>query len=291
MKKSDMICQACGNQSLQHYLTVRDHFLSKEEFDLLHCIHCDMLTTYPVPEDISRYYDSEDYLSHQFTKKNLITALYKFIRDVQVNNKLDLIGSYHSAGSLLDVGCGTGYFLKTAQTNGYHVSGVEINTGARQVAQELIQIPIYASLSDIKESAFDIITLWHVLEHLPKPVTQFQRLHSLLSSKGTLLIAVPNYKSKDAVHYKEYWAGYDVPRHLYHFSQQSIHKLADKTGFIIERVVPMKYDSFYVSLLSERYKNSGPTAYINAFIQGMRSNMSASGSTEYSSLIYVLQKV
>ena len=291
MKHPKITCSVCQSDSLQPFLQVADHFLTKEKFSLLQCQHCDILHTSPVPDDISRYYDSTEYLSHQLEQKTLIARVYNYVKEIQVNKKIRLIQSFQRDGDILDVGCGTGYFINHSRSSGYKIAGVEINTQARLLAEDLNQIHIFRSLNEIQGSTYDVITLWHVLEHLPDPVDTLRKLYSLLTPGGTLFIAVPNFKSKDAATYKEFWAGYDVPRHLFHFSQKSMTLLSAKSGFQIVQIVPMKYDSFYVSLLSEGYRDSGILRYVKAFINGIKSNSAAAKTTEYSSLIYVLKKV
>ncbi|OIQ31070.1 MAG: methyltransferase [Bacteroidetes bacterium MedPE-SWsnd-G2] len=276
------------------FLTVKDYSVSGESFNLIYNESLDLLETSPKPSDnnLSAYYKSEDYISHTDSKRNLFESVYHVVRSIALNRKLKLINSFASKGkSLLDVGCGTGDFLKTAQSSGWNVTGVEPNDSARTIANQKTTNAVFdvAHLDTLSKSQFDVITLWHVLEHLPDLDQQLEKFKTLLKPNGVLVIAVPNYKSYDAVYYKEYWAAFDVPRHLWHFSQTSIKRLGEKFQFNLEKVLPMKFDAYYVSLLSEKHK-SGKMNVISGFFRGWLSNLKAMSSSEYSSLIYVLKK-
>ncbi|MCH7524649.1 MAG: class I SAM-dependent methyltransferase [Bacteroidetes bacterium] len=275
------------------YFTVKDHSVSGEVFQLLYDEDFDMLVTSPQPsvEKLPEYYKSQDYISHTDTQRNLFEKGYHFIRRVSLKKKLKLINSFSSQEqTLLDIGCGTGEFLKIAQQNNWTVFGIEPNEKARSIANKKTNNSVsdIEELSNFKPQSFDVITLWHVLEHLPRLEEHVSILKSLLKSNGTLIIAVPNYKSYDAKYYKEFWAAYDVPRHFWHFSQTSISKLFEKENMYVENRLPMKYDSYYVSLLSEKYK-SGWMNIFNAFRIGWLSNFKAIQSKEYSSLIYCIK--
>lgn len=275
------------------YLTVKDHSVSGEVFQLLYDDEFDMLVTSPQPseDELPKYYKSQDYISHTDTQRNLFEKLYHFIRRISLKKKLKLINLFFSEEKmLLDIGCGTGEFLKITQQNNWTVFGIEPNEKARSIANKKTNNSVsdIEELSNFKPQSFDVITLWHVLEHLPRLEEHISILKSLLKSNGTLIIAVPNYKSYDAKYYKEFWAAYDVPRHFWHFSQTSISKLFEKENMYIENRLPMKYDSYYVSLLSEKYK-SGWMNIFNAFRIGWLSNFKAKQSTECSSLIYCIK--
>ena len=202
-----------------------------------------------------------------------------------------MINSFQSeTKTVLDVGCGTGDFLLICKTNGWSVVGVEPNSKAKKLTKDKLQTDvIFENINEIKSNQFDVITLWHVLEHVPDLDEYILKLKLLLKPNGILVIAVPNYKSFDARYYKNFWAAFDVPRHLWHFSQKSIQLLFSKFNFKLEKVLPMYFDSFYVSLLSEKYK-SGSSNFIKAFFVGLYSNLKAISNNEYSSLIYILKK-
>lgn len=276
------------------YLNLKDHSVSGEEFQLVYNEQLEMLETFPQPseEQLPQYYQSEDYISHTDAKRNWFEKLYHFIKTIALKRKLKLINSFNSEDKkLLDVGCGTGDFLNLAKSNHWQVSGVEPNFNARAIANEKTDNSIFDidQLLKFQKHSFDVITLWHVLEHLPKLENHLAVIESLLKPNGRLVIAVPNYKSFDANYYKNNWAAFDVPRHLWHFSQKAISKLVEKKGMEVIKVEPMIFDAFYVSLLSEKYKN-GFMNPLKAFWIGWRSNSKAKRSGEYSSLIYIIKK-
>ncbi|MDD7915553.1 class I SAM-dependent methyltransferase [Polaribacter ponticola] len=284
-------------QNLQPFLNCKDHTVSNEVYQVTINKEYDMLVTKPVPKNLGDYYKSEDYISHTDSKKSILDKVYQAVKNITLKRKLKLIdtslfnqnSSSIPEKNILDVGAGTGDFLKVCKDNSWNVYGVEPDLGARNIASKK-GIILLEDLSKIKNKQFDIITLWHVLEHVENLEEYISTLKSLLTKDGKLIIAVPNYKSYDAKYYKEFWAAFDVPRHLWHFSQTSISKLFSKEDMMVEKTLPMKFDSYYVSLLSEKYK-SGKMNPIKSFYRGFISNMKARSSSEYSSLIYVLKKL
>lgn len=276
------------------YLSVKDHSVSGEEFQLIYNRQLEMLETFPQPSEkqLPKYYQSEDYISHTDAKRNLFEKAYHFIKTIALKRKLKLINSFNiEEKNLLDVGCGTGDFLKVAKDNNWNVLGVEPNLEARTIANKKTENSVFdiEQLLKFKKHSFDVITLWHVLEHLSKLEQHITILESLLKPNGRLIIAVPNYKSFDANYYKSYWAAFDVPRHLWHFSQKSISKLVQQKGMDLIKTEPMIFDAYYVSLLSEKYKN-GFMNPVKAFWIGWRSNLKAKRSGEFSSLVYIIKK-
>ncbi|GLB52916.1 methyltransferase [Neptunitalea chrysea] len=273
------------------FLTVKDHSVSKETFQLVLNTDLEMLETKPQPSEdaLPAYYQSEDYISHTDAKRSLFEKLYHLIKTYALVKKVKLIYSFKTKEKeLLDIGAGTGDFLKQAQSMGWSVCGVEPNASAIENAKKK-GIDLYSTLEVLPQKKYDVITLWHVLEHLPNLDEQIAKITYLLKPEGVIVIAVPNYNSYDANYYKEFWAAYDVPRHLWHFSKTSINKLFSKHAFRLVDVRPLIFDSFYVSLLSEKYK-TGKMNFISAFYVGLRSNVKAMRSKNYSSLIYVLKK-
>lgn len=278
----------------QVYLRVKDHSVSNEEFHLVFDSELDLLRTQPQPseEEQPRYYQSEDYISHTDAKRNWFEKLYHIIKSIALKRKLALVNSYVPyQGALLDVGCGTGDFLCSAIQNGWKVKGIEPNEQARTIANTKTDNNVYKpdQLFKFTREQFDVITLWHVLEHLPKLDDHLEIFKTILKPEGILIIAVPNYKSYDAHYYKSFWAAFDVPRHLWHFSRTSLHKIAKSHQMQVVNIKPMIFDAYYVSLLSEKYKN-GSMNPLKAFWIGWRSNLKARRTKEYSSLIYVLKK-
>lgn len=272
------------------YLKTKDYAISQEEFHLVYNKDMDMLITQPRPETLDKYYQSESYISHTDANSSLIEKLYQAVKKYSLGKKVKLINKYVKEGkTLLDFGAGTGDFLITAKNRNWSVAGVEPNSKARELAKTK-GMNLSSKLEMLKNNKYKVITLWHVLEHLPNLEEQIEELISRLGDEGILVIAVPNFRSYDAKFYKEFWAGYDVPRHLWHFSKTAIEKLFSKHELKITKIKPMIFDAFYVAMLSEKYK-TGKTNFLKAFCVGMWSNIKALGSGEYSSLIYVLKKV
>ncbi|MBC8766891.1 class I SAM-dependent methyltransferase [Arenibacter sp. BSSL-BM3] len=274
---------------MNQYLETKDYTLTGESFQLLHDPVLDMLVTKPQPEDLGKYYDSEDYISHTDSKKSLVDKIYQTVKGYNLKSKLSLIESYSSKEkTLLDVGAGTGDFLAVARRHGWEIFGVEPSVLAKRKASKK-DIELFENLDALPQKKFDVITLWHVLEHLPNLDEQISKLVGLLSDSGTLIVAVPNFKSYDAGYYKQFWAAFDVPRHLWHFSRNSVHRIFEKHGMKVVKVKPMIFDAFYVSLLSEKYK-TGRQNFVKALWSGFKSNLFAFRSKEYSSLIYIIQR-
>lgn len=274
----------------KHFLTLSDYSVSQETFDLYHDETLDMLITFPQPslENLGKYYKDENYISHTDSKRSLFEKMYHFMKGIALKNKLDLINLLQpEKGRILDIGAGTGEFLLVAQKNNWQIAGIEPNESAKLMARNK-GISFVNQTAELESSSFDVITMWHVLEHVPDLDKQIKELKRLLKPAGTLIIAVPNFKSFDAKHYGKFWAAYDVPIHFWHFSKKAIKLLFEKQEMKLEKMLPMKFDSFYVSLLSEKYK-TGKMNFIKAFCVGLQSNWKAKKSFEYSSLIYILK--
>ncbi|HEY9169160.1 MAG TPA: class I SAM-dependent methyltransferase [Lutibacter sp.] len=285
------------NSEKAHYLTCKDYTVSSKNFDLLYHPSLEMLETFPQPkaEELSEYYESDDYISHTDSKETAVEKLYQIVKKYALTNKLKLINSFKTTDkNLLDIGCGTGDFLLICKNDGWKITGVEPNAKAKITAEKKLRneeaSEIYAEINQLKiDSQFDVITLWHVLEHVPNLEIYILALKKLLKPNGILIVAVPNFKSYDANYYKQFWAAFDVPRHLWHFSKKSIQLLFAKQEMKVVKILPMWFDSFYVSLLSEKYKN-GKGNFFKAFYIGLISNIKAMSSKEHSSLIYILKK-
>lgn len=293
MYKKIEACPVCESKAFTNSSICKDHSVSGESFALVRCNQCGFVFTNPRPEEseLGRYYQSEDYVSHQNKANNPINFVYKLVRSKTLKDKEQLLSKYTDTGRLLDVGCGTGHFAVHAQRKGWSVTAVEKDKQARSIAKASLRSEVLDDLAQIPaKPKYNAITLWHVLEHLPDLNGTITRLRSLLKKEGRLFVAVPNKNSWDAQHYKEYWAAYDVPRHLYHFTQDTMRTLLKKHKLKIEAVVPMPFDAYYVAMLSEKYK-TGSNNYLTAFTNGRKSNQWAkTNHNDYSSLIYVIKK-
>lgn len=282
-------CPLCNSNNLLYYLTCKDYLVSKKEFTLDTCSSCGFIFTNPIPDItmLGEYYKSDQYISHSDTKKGLISRLYHWARKISVKKKWSLIEDYVARGTILDFGCGTGYFLSHANTKKWLCVGVEPDAGARAIAMDKVK-QVYNSLPN-ECPVFNVITLWHVLEHIPNLKEQLSHLIQNLESNGIIIIAVPNPKSFDAGFYGKDWAAYDVPRHLYHFKQTQMLDLLQSFGLKHLKTIGMPADSFYVSLLTEQRRNT-IWALPKAFCIGLFSNLRARFTSEYSSLIYIFKK-
>ena len=286
-------CPLCKSGQFRFAKQINDYSISQEQFSLDQCENCSLLFTNPRPaeNEIAPYYQHENYISHTDEGNTLVNRVYKLVRKITLKQKLSLINRLSAQkGKVLDIGCGTGYFLETALNNGWSITGVEVDEHARELANKKLNKQVVKSLSQVHDKGFNIITMWHVLEHVHQLDDYLNTIHTLLNSEGKLILALPNHQSLDAEKYGVKWAGWDVPRHLYHFSPASIKHLAAKYSLTVKEVLPMKFDAFYVSMLSEQYKGRGVLRYPLAIKNGMQSNSKAKKTGHYSSLIYVLSK-
>ncbi|MCG2610405.1 class I SAM-dependent methyltransferase [Flavobacterium sp. SM15] len=272
------------------FIHVQDYSVSGEHFDLLLDKELQLLKTHPQPslEKLPSYYESEDYISHTDAKRSLFEKIYHFIKRKAIRDKVKLITKLQpQKGTLLDIGAGTGDFLSEAKNQSWSITGIEPSSKAKAIAVSK-GVHFADALEALENHSFDVITMWHVLEHVPDLEKQIKELKRLLKPMGTIIIAVPNYKSFDAQHYGKFWAAYDVPRHLWHFSKTSIEKLFARENMQLVKILPMVFDSFYVSLLSEKYK-TGTMNFVQGFWTGLRSNLKAKQNREFSSHIYVIK--
>jgi len=285
-------CPVCEKGRLVPTLQTFDYFLTREPFELWTCNHCTYTTTHPFPplSQLGKYYQSEEYLSHSADQKGLINKIYKKLRNINLKQKYQHITKYAREGQLLDIGCGTGEFLHFMQKNNWQVEGIEPNEQARKFAIEKYNLKVNDEnqLKKLADHSFDVITMWHVLEHVPDLNERITEVKRLLAPKGTIVIAVPNLHSPDAKKYGKFWAGLDVPRHLHHFSPTSFEALAKLHHLNLVDMIPMKMDAYYVSMLSEKYMKHS-FVYFRAIMSGLLSNFNASKKNNYSSMIFVLK--
>ncbi len=265
----------------------KDYLISGEEYTLMKNHEYDMLVTSSIPSDLLKYYDSNEYVSHNNSKNTLFNFLYNSVKKWSFKRKRSLFYKNSTQQSILDIGAGTGEFLFYCKKHGMNISGVEPNEKARKQALSK-RVKLQPNIKNISHKQYDVITLWHSLEHIPNLFECVNQLKKCLVKDGKMFVAVPNFKSFDANHYKEFWAAYDVPRHLWHFSQKSIHLIFESVEMKVTKTHPLKFDSFYVSLLSEKHK-TGKMNFIKAFAVGLYSNIKAFRSNEFSSLIYQIE--
>lgn len=284
-------CPICGSNESELYLESKDYSTSKEPFSIRQCSGCSFRFTSPVPSEdkIGSYYESEDYISHTDSKKGVMNKVYHIVRKKAIRNKEYLIDTFNVEKSLLDIGCGTGDFLHFCKEHGWDILGLEPDAGARSIcAKKGVPVKDIDELHRLEDKSVSVITMWHVLEHVYHLNRDFDKIKSVLKDDGKLVVAVPNCSSYDAQKYGEFWAAYDLPIHLYHFRPNDIKTLAEKYDMKVDKILPMKYDAYYVSMLSEKYKGGN---LVNAFLTGAKSNRKANASNhQYSSQIYILSK-
>ena len=279
-----------SEENLSFYLHCQDHMVSKEKFELWKDEELDLLLTKPVPkkEAIEKYYQSEKYISHTDATKSLLDKVYQLVKRYTLWKKERLISSLRpDQGAILDIGAGTGDFLVKMKEKGWKVLGTEPNQNARDVSSKK-GIQLIETSESLKSESFDVITMWHVLEHVIDLEAQIKEIKRLLKKEGYLIIAVPNFKSYDAQYYKSFWAAYDVPRHIWHFSENAIKTFFSKYDINWQKTLPMKWDAYYVSLLSEKYKYGNVNPF-RAIYTALRSNYRAKTTNQYSSLLYILK--
>ena len=289
-------CPVCKNENLKLFLKGKDHFASKETFNIEQCETCGFLFTqdFPSEKNIDSYYVSDDYISHSDSRKGLMNKLYHQVRKYMLGRKTKLVEKQFSQkGTLLDIGAGTGYFANEMKNTGWAVAAIEKSVQARNFIKEKWNIDAQEdkALFEIPQHSVDVITLWHVLEHIENLNEVMQQLHKILQSNGTLFVALPNAASFDAKHYQSFWAAYDLPRHLWHFTPQTFALLASKHNFKIVKTKRMAFDVFYISLLSEKYREKSLGLLRAIFTASIGWISSVFNKNKASSLIYVFKKV
>lgn len=277
------------DNSEMHNIKVKDHAFSGEDFLLNFNSDYHLYKTTPIPANLSEFYPKENYISHNDKKRDLVSTLYRIVKGRSLVKKEKLCFSVlGKRGSIIDFGAGNGQFVAQLQKKFWKTQGVEPSAYAREMAKKN-SIELKETLSHTQDDKVDVITLWHVLEHIEDYSQAISSFHDKLNDQGFLILALPNYKSFDAKHYQSFWAAYDVPRHLWHFSKKSIERIAAQHNFMLVTTKPMVFDAFYICYLSSKYKNES-FPLLRGIALGLRSNLSGLFSGEYSSMIYILQK-
>ncbi|AGC76552.1 methyltransferase family protein [Nonlabens dokdonensis] len=271
----------------KYFLELKDHFLTQEKFDLYIDPETELIKTIPQPENLDPYYESEDYLSHDDNQDSFFARCYNFAKGFNLKSKTSLIRKFAQNGSVLDIGAGVGDLVLALKEAQLSATGFEPSEKARTVARNK-GVDLYASLNEVEANSFQLISMYHVLEHVPDVEKQKENILQLLKPNGVLILALPNYESFDAKYYNSYWAGYDVPRHLFHFNKKAVKSIFDKE-FEIIKMQPMWFDSLYVSILSSKYKKSA-FPFLSGIFIGLFSNLKAIFTNEPSSITYVLKK-
>jgi len=286
----------CKERRFSDQLICNDWLVSGKKFSVLTCINCHFAFTqdFPSEDEIGKYYEASDYISHTDTNIGIINKLYHVVRKISLNSKAKLINyvSGKKTGNLLDIGAGTGYFLNKIKQSGWNVTGIEKAEIPRQQTKERFGIECFESeyLFKTIPETFDIVTMWHVLEHVQNLNETVKQIHSILKPGGAAIIALPNKNSTDAKYYKENWAAYDVPRHLWHFSADDFEKLVNNHKFTLEKIKPMYFDGFYISMISEQNKGTKAATTIGLIKAWFLFLPSLLNKKKSSSLIYIIRK-
>lgn len=286
-------CPWCGSDKSQIHLWLKDEFLTHEDFQIYECKSCGLLYTEPRPDktEIGKYYQSETYYSHKENKKGFIPKIYETVKRVNLKRKYKLATKEMPKGKVLDIGCGVGDFLQIMETQGWDTMGIEPSEEAKAIATKRLNNKVLnpEEIDQLKDQSFDLITMWHVLEHLDNLKEEIQHIERLLKSKGRLVLALPNFKSYDAQFYNTQWAAYDVPRHLNHFCKESIVKIFRNSELKLIDTDKLKWDAYYISYMSEMYKRHSMPLLRGAY-RGWVSNRKAKKSQEWSSRVYIFEK-
>ena len=286
-------CPWCGSEKSQIHLWLKDEFLTKEDFQIYECKNCGLLYTEPRPdkEKIGQYYKSEAYYSHQENKKGFIPKLYESVKSVNLKKKYKIATKGLKRGKVLDIGCGVGDFLHTMEQMGWEGSGIEPSEEAKEIARKRVRAQIWQpqEIESLPDNSFDLITMWHVLEHVDDVKEEIRQLQRLVKKGGRLVLALPNFKSYDAQYYNAQWAAYDVPRHLNHFCKESIVRIFRDSSFELTRTDKLVWDAYYISYMSETYRNHS-LPLLRGMFRGLVSNCKARSSGEWSSKVYIFEK-
>ena len=270
--------------------SVRDELTSNDSFNLYwdkkrKIAWTDVSNT----KDLSKYYKSDQYISHNTMNKSFIQILYNVVRSIMFHYKYRTLKSFvKPLDKLLDIGCGVGNFLSFMGKKNLNVTGVENNSIALEICKKK-NLKVYDSIENLSDELFDIVSLWHVLEHLPRPNKIIEKIYDLLSSEGVLVIAVPNFSSHDREHYQNRWAALDVPRHLWHFTPDGLEEMLSSAGFELLKKNPLFFDVFYISFLSEKHKGN-KLAFILAAIKGCYFSILSFFTKKHSTISFVFKK-
>jgi len=208
-------------------------------YEVQRCGNCGMGKTMPFPsdEELEELYSASNYRDKDKGKRFIPPM--EWLVGLLRNRRLRAIERFIKKGTILDIGCGRGLLLKAARESGWEVYATEHNKDSASHAADILGIDVRSD--DIRNAgfesgSFDVISLWHVLEHLQDPQGVIEKCHDLLKPGGLLVIAVPNFASLQAIVSGRHWFHLDVPYHLYHFKLHSLEKLIGRSGFRIKKV-------------------------------------------------------
>lgn len=251
-------CNLCGSTEAEVAITAQDFLLERPDAQVqfVKCDRCGLFyqNPRPTPEEMMSHYPSnyEPFDLHPDDERS--SRLERIAVNYGLSKRRGLILRYRKSGRILDVGCATGLFLHVMNMDAnWDAHGVEPNNYAATIAQERYGLNVHhGTLEQAQYPArsFDVVTLWDVLEHVHDPAATLDEIHRILKSDGLLILRVPNGISRDAGLFKETWAGWDPPRHLYVFTPDTLTKLLAKQGYAILdlRSRSGSYPTFVLSL-------------------------------------------
>lgn len=290
------VCPVCGGTDFGHYMNCTDFYATGEHFEVCQCADCGFRFTdgAPVESEIGRYYETPDYISHSDTSKGLMNKVYHWVRSYMLSRKARLVAkaSGMERGTMLDYGTGTGYFANQMRKAGWTVRAIEKSAQAREFARTNFGLEVWSEqqMDQVPTGSLDVVTLWHVMEHVENLDRLWSEIDRWLRKDGTLIVAVPNCSGADEAIYGAHWAAYDVPRHLWHFVPPTMRRLAERKGYEMCQTLPMPFDAFYVSMLSEKYRGS-KAYFVKGMLSGARALVKAwADKNRSSSIIYVMRK-
>ena len=286
-------CPACGSPDIGSYTTITDHYYSKENFDIAACKGCGLRFTQnrPAPEEIGRYYDSENYASHDSGKKaSVFLKVYQMARDYMLGLKFNLVRQFKPEWKqVLDYGTGEGFFTEYLLKKGKDASGIEPSAVARENFKSRTGKTLFEDIDALPaDKTFQVITLWHVLEHIHTLRETMEKLTERLEQKGIIVIAIPNQKAKDLEAFGPHWAAWDVPRHLYHWDTDSLSAFMKSLGLVRIHTGQLPLDPFYIGMISARYAGKGA---VSGILTGLKSYFHGkSNPAEGSTLLTIWMK-
>ncbi|NUM79424.1 class I SAM-dependent methyltransferase [bacterium] len=248
-------CLICSETNSEEKFSYRDEY---GRYAVVRCRACGFhfLNPRPTQTTIGVYYAADTYTPFLSSSdhEDIFTKLYRAIRRYSVAWKRNKIENYFQNGSALDLGCGTGEFLSEMKRHGWQVAGIEPSPEAASFAREKLQLNVVTGTIDseiAQDQTFDVITMWHVLEHVHDAERALHNISEKLKPEGILAIAVPNINSFDASVYGSEWIALDPPRHLYHFTPQSMTALLQRARFSVVATKQIPLDTIFNCLMSE----------------------------------------
>ena len=273
---------SCNSIETKDYLVTHESFFVEEK-------EKGISFTHPViaDEEIDKYYNTTAYLSHS-SNKTLISFFFDLFSNIMVKKKTSFMLGLGGVSAYLDYGCGIGKLISSMNKKGVASYGYDTSSLAISVCNNK-SLNASSNLDDLPNK-YDLISFWHSLEHVSDYTKVLKKTKKMLSKNGTMVVALPNYDSFDAKFYSKFWAAYDTPRHRVHFTKKGFIKAASQLGFEVVKTKPLFLDSFYISMMSEKYKQS-LFYFLKGLFIGALSNLFFFFTKQASSHTYVLKNL